>query len=369
MQNSYQIHNSGETEINLIEEIGENWYGGGMGKMQFADLIKGAGNNPIKLKISSPGGDCDTAFAMYDMLKAHKGAVTATLSGVVASAATIVACGADKVEMSDNSLYMIHNPWSVAIGDADEMRKTADLNDKVKNIIVGVYQKQCNSNGKNLKASQLSKLMDEETWMDLDEAMSYGFVHAKVSDAPKTKNCIDLAALHARGFLNIPQDKIKLINNNQDTNMNEFQNILAELKAGFADLKAAFIPAKTGATENVITEEVFTNKTTELTNSITTKFEAKFAEAETKITTLENSIVEKDATLLANKTIIEKGADDLLAANTEVARLSAGNVAQPKPGDPTSGAALTDPLEIGKNEFLNNLTEGQKAQLKATAKK
>src|SRR5690606_6687884 len=82
-----------------------------------------ASNAEVTLHINSPGGSVLDALAIYSILRAHNGTVTAVVDGLCASAATIVMLAADEVVMAQHSLLMVHNPWTVSAGDAGEMRK------------------------------------------------------------------------------------------------------------------------------------------------------------------------------------------------------------------------------------------------------
>ena len=286
--------NSKTADIYLWTEI-DNWFG--IGKEQFKNTINSSGAANINLHISSPGGNVDDALAMYDYLRNYPGMVTAKLTGVVASSATIVALGADKVEMSEASFFMIHNPWCVAIGDADEMRKTAELADKFKDRLVAVYKRKTNSKGKNLKATQISKWMDDETWMTADEALANGFVDSKTdNEKNKLKNSIDVSKLRARGFLNIPMEKINTLNQNSINYKMKAKDYLREildrLGGGRNDNKGARSPEEIPEA-HASPEEKFNGQISDLANKVNEK-ENEIASLKEKISTFENDIRTRD---------------------------------------------------------------------------
>lgn len=163
-------------ELLLYNEIASNtWFGDEVTPQQFADDLKALGGKNLTLRINSPGGDVFAAHAIYNQLKAYTGTITAYIDGMAASAATVITCAADKVVMPDNAVFMIHNPTVGYTGWLDE-QECSDLGNqlkKVKQSIINVYLKKC-----NLTASKLKKMMDEETWMCSDEALSYGFADA-----------------------------------------------------------------------------------------------------------------------------------------------------------------------------------------------
>ncbi len=132
----------------------------------------------INVHINSPGGDCFSAAAIANALRAEsaKGrTVAAFVEGLAASAASVLMMGADTVTIADNALVMVHNPWSIAIGNAVEMRKAAEELDKVRDSIVTSYRWHS-----TLEPDAIIALMDAETWMDADEAIANGFATEKV---------------------------------------------------------------------------------------------------------------------------------------------------------------------------------------------
>lgn len=167
---------NGVAIMRLYEEIGEDfWTGGGVSAKAFAEELDGFGEiKRLHLHINCLGGDAFAAQAIHSTIKDHKaGAKTAYIDGVCASAATLVACGADRVVARYNTSYMVHYPWGVCMGDAEEMRKAAHDLDAVTVPIVNVYQKKC---GAKLSEEEIRKLMADETWLTPDEALEKGFV-------------------------------------------------------------------------------------------------------------------------------------------------------------------------------------------------
>jgi len=139
-----------------------------------------AGVQNLNVHINSLGGDVFEAVAITNALRAWGGQqgriVTTMIEGIAASAATIVAMGGTKIIMADNALMMVHNPWTIAIGNAAEMRKTADALDAVRNTIVATYKWHS-----SLSDEELVALLDAETWMDADAAIAKGFATEKVA--------------------------------------------------------------------------------------------------------------------------------------------------------------------------------------------
>lgn len=136
----------------------------------------------VTVTINSPGGNASDAVAIYTLLKAHKGQVTARLVGLAASAATILMMAADKIVMAKHSMLMIHNPWLASAGDANEKRAAADLLDKVSAEMVSLYAEKT---GQTPEA--ITEIMDKETWLNADEAIAAGFADSieESTDKPR----------------------------------------------------------------------------------------------------------------------------------------------------------------------------------------
>jgi len=132
---------------------------------------------PIELSVHSPGGSVFEALAMYHVMVAERDRITARVEGVAASAATIPLMAAGRREAPANAYLMVHNPAMVSFGEAEEMRKVADLLDKVKGSIAAIY-----ATGTQKPQADIVEMMDEETWMTGQEAVNAGFIHA-VTDA------------------------------------------------------------------------------------------------------------------------------------------------------------------------------------------
>ena len=168
---------TGSALMRIYEEIGEDFWGtgGGMTAKKFAEELAGFGDiKRLNIHINSLGGDAFDAQAIHSVIKDHTSRKTSFIDGVAASAATIIACGANEVVGRINSSYMIHNPWGVCMGGSATMRKAADDLDAVTKPILNVYLKQV---GHKIDEQTIRQLMEDETWMDSDQALEYGFIN------------------------------------------------------------------------------------------------------------------------------------------------------------------------------------------------
>lgn len=147
----------------------ESWFDDDVTPQLFKDeLLSGTGD--ITVWINSPGGDCFAAAQIYNMLTDYKGKVTVKIDGLAASAASVIAMAGDKVVVSPVSMLMIHNPATIAMGERGDMERAIEMLDSVKNSIINAYV-----NKTGLSRNKLSKLMDDETWMDANAAIQLHF--------------------------------------------------------------------------------------------------------------------------------------------------------------------------------------------------
>jgi ATP-dependent Clp protease, protease subunit len=125
----------------------------------------------INLYVNSPGGSVFEGIAIHNMLKRHSARVIAHVDALAASIASVIIMAADEIRMPSNSMLMIHNPWTFAIGNAIELRKQADDLDRIGESAVASYLAKA---GDKLKEEKLREMLDEETWLLADEAFQYG---------------------------------------------------------------------------------------------------------------------------------------------------------------------------------------------------
>lgn len=131
-------------------------------------LAKQSGD--VEININSLGGSVTGGLAIANAVKGYgKGKVTANVLGVAASMASVVACAADEIKMGKGAFMMVHNPWSIAMGEAEDLRKEADTLDKMKDAIIGFYQSKF-----SVPAMELAKYMDDETWIEDKDCGLYG---------------------------------------------------------------------------------------------------------------------------------------------------------------------------------------------------
>ncbi|WP_175726399.1 head maturation protease, ClpP-related [Burkholderia ambifaria] len=149
--------------------VTDDWWGG-ISAQSFVQALAGITADTIHLRINSPGGDVFAARAMETAIRGHSARVIAHVDGVAASAASFVMLAADEVEITDGAFVMIHNAWTFAMGNADDLRESAKLLDAVDASLVRTYAKETGQS-----EDDISAWMAAETWMSSDEAVQRGF--------------------------------------------------------------------------------------------------------------------------------------------------------------------------------------------------
>ena len=143
-----------------------------VGSSDFARALSDLNGSDVTVRVNSCGGDVFAATAMYNSLKSHNGKVTVIVDGLAASAASIVVMAGTEVIMPANSLMMIHNPMA-GLNDyytADDLSKQAETLEKVKESIITAYLSRA-----HVSKETLARMMDNETWLDAQECVDFGF--------------------------------------------------------------------------------------------------------------------------------------------------------------------------------------------------
>jgi len=175
MKTWYQITNlsSDAAEVKIYDDIGAY----GVSAKQFCGEFNAIKAAKIDLRINSYGGEVFDAAAICTAIAEHPAEVTAHVDGIAASAASVVAAACDSCQIGKSAFLMIHNPQTVAFGNAGDMRKSADMLDKLTDSIARVYS---DKTGKTL--DECKKAMDEETWFDCFDAVKFGLADSVKDD-------------------------------------------------------------------------------------------------------------------------------------------------------------------------------------------
>lgn len=314
MDKKYSIKNllNGDAEIDIFGDIG--W---GYSLYQLRQDLFGVQGDALTINISTYGGDVFEAFAIGGVLEDMKKTVTTVGYGIVASAGTVILLAGDKKKMAANSFFMIHNPTAMAGGEASEMRKTADLLDKIQSQLVDIYVTAIEKSGKLIDgdreatAKKVTKWVEDETWFTADEALQYGFIDEITepvefitpTNAAEFKNKI---AAYKKVPAQITNKISEMENPKENTNTNNNGGIIEAIKNLF--VSAGLIKNEADTVADAPKPET---KTTELESAIPAA-----AEAESKLD--ETQAIQKEkAELLEKLEQLTKKVADLEAAKPQ----------------------------------------------------
>lgn len=166
--------------IDGVIDTGSDWYSDAVTPKAFRAALDEHDGQDIIVSINSPGGDVFAGFEIYNMLAARKGGTTVRVMGLAASAASYIAMAADpgKLQMCRASMMMIHNPWSWAYGNAEKMRKQAEVLDAIGSVMVDIYMQRATCAEEELRA-----MLDAERYLSPTEALNAGLCDEVIDPA------------------------------------------------------------------------------------------------------------------------------------------------------------------------------------------
>lgn len=235
-------------EIYIYDEIG-CW---GISAQEFSKDLKALGNiKNLDLHIHSPGGSVFDGIAIYNLLNTYPATKTVYIDGLAASIASFIAMVGEKIIMPENAMMMIHKPWGIQGGDADDMRKYADLLDQVENVLITAYAKKTGKSNE-----EIAEMLAEETWLSGQECVEHGFADQL---AEPVKAMAKIKSQRMKEFSNMPEAMKNMLfspkaqtteSKKTDKTTTQPENVAvdnsAEIKAQaekrIADIKAVFSP-------------------------------------------------------------------------------------------------------------------------------
>ena len=163
-------NDEGERILRLEGPIDEDsFWGNEITPKAFRDELE-AEEGDVTVWVNSPGGNVFAAAEIYTMLCDHNGKITVKIDAIAASAASVVAMAGDRVLMSPVAMLMIHDPMTIAMGNAADMEKAISTLNEVKESIINAYAKKT-----GLSRNKIARLMSDETWMNAKKAVEMGF--------------------------------------------------------------------------------------------------------------------------------------------------------------------------------------------------
>lgn len=173
--------------IEIYDFIGESFFSQGVTPKRISRELKELGNiSELEVRINCPGGSVFDGMAIYNLIKQHKARVTVYVDGMALSMGSVIAMVGDEIIMPANAMMMIHNPWSLAVGDANELEHAADVLRKIEAQIRDIYSERTGND-----PDAILEMMNEETWMTGTEAAEMGFAD-QVDHELEIAACADL---------------------------------------------------------------------------------------------------------------------------------------------------------------------------------
>lgn len=167
-----------KAEVLIYDQIGNGFFTEGVTAKNFVNDLNNLGDvDEIDVRINSPGGSVIEGIAIYNALERHSAKINVHIDGAALSMASGIAMAGDTINMAENAMMMVHNPIGGGFGEASDLRKQANVLDKLKDSLTVAY---VNRTGKT--KDEISDLMTAETWMDADEAVKSGFADNKTEE-------------------------------------------------------------------------------------------------------------------------------------------------------------------------------------------
>jgi ATP-dependent Clp protease protease subunit len=157
-------------DLYIYDEIGGGFFGGVGAKEIIAEVNKLKKIDTLNVRINSIGGDVFEGLAIYNFLKRYPADVIVSVDGLAASIASIIALAGSEVNIAQNAMFMIHEPFSAVMGTAEDMRRKAELLDTVTSNAIDIYVAKTNQ-----PREKVSAMVAEETWFTAAEAVQFGF--------------------------------------------------------------------------------------------------------------------------------------------------------------------------------------------------
>lgn len=184
-------------EYFIYEDIGTPGISAKTFELDIKTLRAGAGDI-INLRINSGGGSVFDGIGIYNALRRHPSKIIVSIDGLAASAASLIAMAGDTIEISASAYLMIHNPWiGGASGGANDLRKAAEDLDRLTQTFLAAYVARAKG---RLSAERCKELMDAETWLNAQEAVSFGLAD-QVTEPLDMAACVSLTKF---GYSNVP---------------------------------------------------------------------------------------------------------------------------------------------------------------------
>ena len=217
-ENGLDVRSEGDDATIRIYDVIDDWWG--VSAESIARALDAITASTINVRLNCPGGDVFEARAMKTLFETHDAKIIMHVDGLAASAASYLMFAGDEKRIANGAMVMIHNPWSFAWGEASELRKTADLLDKIRDTLADDYE---TATGK--ARAEIISWMDAETWFEASEAVEHGFCDTVVQ---KGQGASAAASWNLAAYANTPAPKDRDDAGDIDT---EIANVKAKSEA------------------------------------------------------------------------------------------------------------------------------------------
>jgi ATP-dependent Clp protease protease subunit len=170
---AYTSEDGTRAEIDIYDVIGSFECNAAMMRQTLNQISA----STIVVNINSPGGDVFDGLAMFADLRAHSARVIVRVQGLAASAASVIAMAGDEIEIAENGFVMIHNAWTVALGDQEEFKRMARLLGQIDSRMAKTYASRTGGD-----VEEIAEMMTAETWFDSEGAVDAGFADRVTGD-------------------------------------------------------------------------------------------------------------------------------------------------------------------------------------------
>lgn len=174
--------------VHIYGTIGDSWWGESTTKEDVISSLSEEDGDEVIVAINSHGGNLWDGLAIKRILERHDAKIIVEVDGLAASAASIIAMGADEIRMPRSSFMMVHNARGISMGDHNDMRDAAEELEKINGGMVHVYGRS------DVEEDELKQMLDDEEWLSADDAVALGFADVIIDDADEDEVAASLAA-------------------------------------------------------------------------------------------------------------------------------------------------------------------------------
>jgi ATP-dependent Clp endopeptidase proteolytic subunit ClpP len=202
---AFQLRGDGTDtlELDVYGVIGSDWYYDSVSASSVRRTLKANANAKlIKLRVNSDGGDVLDGMAIYNLLQDHSARVEADIDGIAASMASVIVMAADEIRIASGAFIMIHNPWGATTGESEDLRRWADVLDKMRDQAADIYTARTGQS-----RDEVLRMMAAETWLTANDAKAKGFADSVTPlKKPGAKaSARAFACMSLRDFKNVPE--------------------------------------------------------------------------------------------------------------------------------------------------------------------